>query len=408
MADFMKVRQMPAAGPRSFGQQGRKASKAGGGGGFRGPIEGEYSSFWPHLDKSIWFAMCPDQAWTNEVWDREQQKVIKSENQYFFSYVKHRIAKTGRNFYCSAGAHKTQPCWGCGIRNAHFEQQRDIQERTGVRPKGEPPLSAGLQYAMSGVILENIAKMPVLDNQGKQRMSKQGKPILRDTPLTLLKPPEQQAAKKAGATSFGLSVHYSFGTTTLNELLAFDDALKNSCANCADDLQAVNAYCPECAEEYQIAEDPESPLTKQDLKEARAVDHKCTACDYYGPLVPLVMCLCGDPKEGALVDFALRLQNEVTGEKSRSVRLVEIKPIGYFKTKYPAIEEMLAKPLDLPKIFAPSAMQLQNSLIPAEYRGDGVTPEPRKTKGAAPATESYSFGGGGDKEESTDEADVPY
>lgn len=406
MTNFLKTRELPKGAPRSFSQQAQRA-RAANKGGFRGPIPGEYDSWWPNTDKAMWIAICPNQAWSYELYDRETQKVEKLVDYLFFSYTHHYVPSTKRKFVCSAGAHKTLPCWGCGIRNAHFDHQREVQETTGAKPSDKAPISGMLQHALSIVLLETVAKTPVLDDKGNARLTRDQKPILRDTPLCMLKPMEQQKYKAKGVTTFGKSMHYSFGPTALGELLAMDETLKNSCASCAADLMCFSAVCPECQTEMAASPDEDTPLTGEDLRQFRTADYECANCKYYGPLVPQVVCECGEPVEGTLTSFALRLKQVETGEKSRKLDLVEIKPLSAFTAKYPAVLEMLNTPLELPKIFGPSNLNYQVKLIPERLRGDGVTPEAKRTKGAAPAAESYSFSSDDETPNTTDD-DIPF
>lgn len=406
MNGFLRTRELPPGAPRSFSNQAKRAANNSRGGGNYQKIEGQYDSFWPRTEKALWIGFCPDQSWTSEVYDRDEQKVILQQDQYFFSYVEHRIQRNNKRFNCSAGAGRDKPCWGCGYRNAFFDWVRDQKETLGVKPDSKPGVGGNQQHAMSLVILEPMAKVQVLDKEGKPRTTKDNKPIFRDTPITLLPPAQQQKLKAQGATTFGAAQHWSFGVLTLNELLLIDEQLKNSCSTCGEDLMVTQAHCPECAEGFQLAED-DTPLMGQDLFEMRRASYECT-CGYVGPLLPAVMCACGDPKEGALAYFAIRIISEVVGEKQRQLKLVDKRLLSTFVEKYPAVGEMLKKPLELDKIFAPSHLNYQAKIMPAEFRGDGVSPEPKKNKDAAPAAEAYSFNGDEETPAAVDNDEIPY
>jgi hypothetical protein len=407
MSNFLRTRELPKGAPRSFSQQGQRVRNANKGG-FRGPVAGEYDSWWPNTDKALWIAICPNQAWTYELYDRETQKVEKLVDYLFFSYTHHYVPATRRKFVCSAGAHKTSPCWGCGIRNAHFDHLREVQETTGAKPDNKAPISGMLQHVLSIVLLETVAKVPKLDDKGNPRTTRDQKPILSDTPLCMLKPMDQQKYKAKGVTTFGKSMHYSFGPIALGELLAMDEALKNRCATCAADLMCFAATCPECQTEMQACPDEDTPLTGEDLRQFRTADYECSHCKYYGPLLPQVVCECGEPVEGTLTSFALRLKQIEASDKSRKLDLVEIKPLNAFVTKYPVVGEMVSQPLDLPKIFGPSNLNYQVKLIPDRLRGDGVSPEAKRTKGAAPAAESYNFSSDDETASPSTTDDIPY
>lgn len=399
MSTFMKPRTLPA-GNRSFRDQARRST--GGGQQRRGPITGAYNRFQPQEKTALWFAMCPTQTWEFDMYNRETREVEHLADQFYYSYVSHYVARTKRFMQCSAQADRSKPCWGCGVRNAFYDYIRDVEDKTGVKPAGMPPISAGVKFSIAGVMLEHIAKVPAVGADGKARMNRDGKPILNDTPVCTLDRKYADKLKAQGAVTFGLPVHWSIGRFNLDELVALDEELSNRCANCAEHLMAFNAGCPECGDQFQISEDADTALQGQDLAEARLQEFNCT-CGYHGPFVPVLLCECGAPAEGHLVDFALRIKMEKVGDNNKQIKLVEVKPLHAFVAKYPAIEAMLQTPLDLPAIFAPTPLEFQKSLIPADMRNDGVNPNP-KAKSYEKVAENYELGA---TESSTDD-DVPY
>jgi hypothetical protein len=390
---FIKPRALP--GGRSFGEQAKRMQKAAqrGGGNFR-VIEGQYNGFYPRKEKALWFAICPDQSWDFEIYDREVGEVVKLEGQLFYAYVSHRVASNGRSFQCSAGAHKNKPCWGCGVRNHFYEQKRIKEEATSVKVQGEAPINAMTQYAMAGVLLETIAKVPLLDNNGKARLTKKNEPILKEIPTALMPLPEAKRLKAEGSTTFGLSVHYSTGITHFNALTDFDTTLQNYCANCGDELYAVELACGECGTTQTLTDEDGEVVTLQGqtLLEARQTDLTCE-CGYHGVMVPIVQCTCDAPTEGKLVDFAVRLISRKIGEKQTVLEFTEVRPIKRFIEKHPHVAELLAKPLKLDEIFAPTRLESQTYMVPEALRPDGVSPAPRAKKDAEPAAESYPLGG---------------
>jgi hypothetical protein len=94
----------------------------------------------------------------------------------------------------------------------------------------------------------------------------------------------------------------------------------------------------------------------------------------------------------------MRIKTEKVSDTSSVLKLVEIKPISYFTSKYPVVVDLLDKPLDIAEIFAPASLEFQKTLIPADMRGDGVSPLP---KAAEAPTTSYEFSN--DKSDSEDD-----
>lgn len=392
MPAFIKPRSLP----RSLSQQGQRAMAASSRGSFK-IIEGQYANWYPNREVALWFAICPDQAWTFDLYNRESGEVERLEDQYYYAYVNHRVAVNKRNFVCSAGAHKDKPCWGCGIRNHFYEEKRRFTEERGYEPKGEAPISAMLQYAFAGVLLEPVAKVPVLDNKGKVRRNKKGEEILRDTAIQTLEPKEREGYLRRKETSFGLRVHYSTGKGHFNTLLGFDDELRNKCASCAKDLYAMYMGCPQCGDTIQQLDIEGNFLQGQTLREYRDVEYECS-CGYSGTFVPLIECECGDPVEGRLLDFAVKLISEKISDTQTNLKIAGIRTLKHFTEKYPHVQEMLDNPLKLDEIFAPTRLESQTYLIPEGMRGDGISPAPRPPKqNAQPLFEEYPLSGDGDE-----------
>jgi hypothetical protein len=390
---FLKTRALPA-GERSFSAQAERAKTAARKSSFQS-VTGMYDSFYAR-QKALWFAICPDQKWNSEVYDREKQEVVTQTDSFFLANVEHRVAVNKRRFVCSATAHKTMPCWGCGIRSHFYDRQRQIQEDTGIRPKNEAPLSAMQQYAVAGVLLEQMTKIEAKNPDGTTRYNRdRTKKIMNDTPIALLEPGEQKKARSDGNLTFGKSVFYNMGITTLNAFVAFDRELRNVCASCCSDLIAEKMCCPECAEEYDIH--PDGAIGGEDLLNMRDADYQCTACEFFGQMIPLVLCTnegCDNPTEGKLLDFALRIKVEKVGDTANVLKYTEVKLLKDFIEKYPLVDEMLKKPLELDKIFAPSNLEFQKTLIPENLRGDGVSPNARRSGTAGPMATGYPLNGG--------------
>jgi hypothetical protein len=390
---FMKPRSIPQSN-RSFGDSMKRGRQLAERGGQFKRIEGEFNDWYPKREKALWFAICPTQAWNSEVWDRELGEVEKLENEYYYVYTNHRIAATKRNFTCSAGAHKDKPCWGCGIRNAFYDAKREKKEAMGIEEKGEAPISAMVQYAFAGVLLETIAKVKLMDNQGRPKTTARGEPIFREVPTAMLPKEDADRYKAEGSTTFGLPVHYSVGKNHYNAIMAFDEEMRNRCANCAEELLCQHMACPECTTEHEVANDEGEPLKGQDLLEWRLMDLQCD-CGYFGPMLPTVQCSCGEPQEGKLVDFALRLISEKTSDTATVLKYTGVRPLKRFIDKYPAVQAMLETPLKIDEIKAPTSLSKQISLIPQNLRGDGITPHPkRRDKDAGPQATPYPLAGG--------------
>lgn len=405
---FLKPRSLPAGarGGRSFAQQAKRAQAAAQrGGGFK-QIDGQYNTFWPREEKALWIAFCPDQSWSFEIYDSEEGQVATLSDQLFYAYISHYVASTNRKFNCSAGAHRDKPCWGCAIRR-DFYAKKTLKEKEmgGVKLQGEAPLNAILQYAIAGTELEMQAKIEATDKQsGKVRKNKKGEVIIKEVPTALLPLAEAKRLRAEGLTSFGRRMHYSMGKTHFKQITDYDEELANYCASCAQLLTVTEMACGECGtpQAYTDEESNIVELKGQALTEARAMALTCE-CGYHGPMVPIVNCECGNPVEGKLLDFAIKLIKHKTGEKQTELEITEVKPLAAFLEKYPEVAEMMAKPIALNEVFAPSSLGQQEYCIPEKLRL-GLSPAPRPKKGEEEElAEPYAFGESIDADEGQEE-----
>ena len=372
------------------------------------PKEGEHDYFSPRTDQPLWFAICPTQQWTTRIYDRDERQVVELENYLYYAYVQHTVSLGGNRFnrfICSAGADKNTPCWGCGVRNAFFAARDAEKLRTGVESKKECAINAGDKYAFAGVLLEHVARIHKKDqDSGKPIVKRDGSPLMVDEPLVVIANRDVEEARRLkaeGATTFGRSVHYSIGQEVLGQIKDFNERLLNYCANCAGKLWATQMQCPTCETVHEPMHpklEEGLPLTESALTTVRGQKLKCP-CGYHGPMQPMVECECDNPLEGTLTDFALHLIATKPTPKRTILDFDEVRTLKYFTEKYPAVQELLNKPLDLKEIFAPTKLSWQTSRIPETLRGDGVTPVARRKQNAEAFTESYALGGTGNAPE---------
>lgn len=419
---FVKPRTLPQGG-RSFAGGVQRTSRATGR--TSKVVTGMWDSWYPNKEIALWWAICPDQQWTFEQWDRDSGEVELIEGEFYLGYVNHRVVQGKKiigNFNCSASAHRDKPCWGCAVRNAFYDRKRKVKEDTGVEPQGEPPISGMAQYAISGVLLETVAKVKLMEN-GKPRLNKQGQPIMRELPVRTLDPLEAKRLKKEGATTFGSSRHYSLGIRHLKTLASFDLDMRNHCKNCASLLTVSEWACPECATTQTLLDEDDQPRSGGTLTEARKGRFSCTACGYTGygsnehegtdpekaPFEPIVACQCGEPEQGALLDFALCLISEKVDETSNILKYTGVRPLSFYlknTDKYPGVAEKLATPLNLKEIFEPTPLGLQRFKVPEGLR-QGLSPEPRKRTDASdePHADGYPLAGGASHDDDVDDDD---
>jgi hypothetical protein len=359
---------------KNQGERGRQGGKY---------PDGVFDRFYPG-EKSIWIHISPFQQWEYEAWNPESsavEKVIKT----WFQSKKHYHPRTKRTLICSAGSHIDQPCFPCAIRRAHWKKMNAIEERTGVKPKDEPPVGIGNQYSFSIVIMENVVAVPAMDKKtGEVRKSKAGKIIYNYYPEPVVKLGPGDNFQK----SFGRRAHLSMGKNALLQLLQFDEEMKNYCAHCATQMTADAVVCPECDTSYALPD----IVKGEDLVDVRQRSWDCSACHYSGWMQPHLSCSgCGSPEEGRLTNFDIRIKRESVGEKQSVLRIAGVRmPLSTLKTdeQRAEVQQLIENPLNLPAIFSPSSLEDQKKVL-----GElciGIDPRsPKRDETAVPDAAAY-------------------
>lgn len=385
-------------------QLGRGEDSSSGRDGGRGSAfaqrDGERDYFQPRTDVALWWAFCPQQSWTSEIYVTKARSIETFENHMYFAYVLHMIAMGQNRFnriVCSAGAEGELPCLGCGVRSNFFKWLDEETERLGAKPDKKPPVGRSENYAFAGVLLEHIGKVQKVDKStGKLVFKKDRTPLMLDEPLTAIPVEQAREAKAKGQTTFGRSMHWSMGIDLRNQVRELNKKLANYCANCAEKLYAYEHECPECHTRIiPVHQDIDEglPLIDQTLTEERQKKYVCPGCSYEGQMDPAVECSCGNPLEGTLMDFAVRLKVTKSSDKRIILEHTDVRVLRYFTEKYPTVQEMLDNPLPIDKIFAPTELNFQKPRLPERLRGDGVTASPRRRQNAEQLVEDYALGG---------------
>lgn len=374
---------------RSFAGQSkearqRRASTGGGGGTI---IEGRYNRFSP-IATPTWIHF-PDQAYTYDAWDREAGKVERVEDSPFFEFVQHfvtnsktsdkRPRRPGVSFVCSSGPDKSQPCFGCATRQRFWDEKREAEER-GEEIKGEAPVGAGGRYAISMMVAELVAHVPLLDDRGQLRKSKRGAPIYNQIPVPRLHDQDPDTVESYKKT-FGWAGHWNFSNGHLLQLEDIDFTLLNYCANCASHLFAMAWYCNECGHVHEETEE----IQGIDFEEARKKVRKCKSCGNTGNALAgdafTVEVGCGEcdhAAEGGLIGhFDLRIKAKPAATKMQSsiLELCDVRPT-FARRQEPEYEDfrkMAENPLDIMKIYAPETLDAQRKIFDSTFL-EGVDP----------------------------------
>lgn len=352
--------------------------------------DGLYDSWWPK-EISTWINISPYQGYTYEVYDKPSGSVIEVTTRWY-EYTEHRNfqKKFGMNrFTCSTGAHRLYPCLGHAVRKIHFDEMDSIEKEKGYKPDKKSPVSAYIQFALGITIMETIYDVPKM-KEGKVHKTRRGDIIYKHFPEPAAGDLRQDDGTIPYQSHFGMKCHWSLGGTHLDLLLSEDLKLRGRCAECAGDLFALSRTCPDC--EAVVTYD--TPLTGEDLLQARGVRSKCGACGfqdqakekddrhYHTEWVFQYSCAdCGGDQEGGLTKFDLRLKRVKAGTTS-TLEITDIR----VPTNDEEVQKLIQNPLKLDAIFAPGDIKLQQKVLGS--LAEGVDP----LFGAF--TEDYSSGGG--------------
>lgn len=346
-------------------------------------VDGQFDSIYLR-DTSVWLHIQPNQSWEQWVWDRDLREPVKAPKTWY-QYEKHFYPANKRSMICSAGPRRADPCFGCAIRRAHYNKMNAIEERTGVRPKGEPPISGQSQFAFSVMVMEEIVKLPKRNADGSPKVSKAGTQIYEYVPEPWVGGPVQGASKM-----FGRRYHISLSKTHWSQLIEADQSsMRNYCANCATGLVSSAVACPDCETQYALS----GPESGDSLTELRNKNFEC-ACGYAGPMVPQLTCSgCGHPEEGRLTDFDIRVKKEVVTKTASNLKIISVrKPLSTISSeevRQRVLKEM-ELPLNLPSIFVPSTIEEQQRLLGDICKGVDPRPGNHKTEqGTSADVESY-------------------
>ena len=230
-------------------------------------------------------------------------------------------------------------------------------------------VQSSTRYGMAVTVLETIFELPLMDKNNKPRKSKDGRDLMRSVPAPLSGYSPVQIQKMQGA--FGKNYHWNFGPMHLSQLGSIDMDLWNYCATCAEPLSAQHFSCGSCG---NVVYDAGAPLQEADLRAMREQAMRCPHCGHEGLVQPVISCTCGEPVEGNLLTFDLRirLERDATDDKKSVLHLVDHRVPDYSKLYSAdvanAVYELVYAPLDIAEIYAPESLDNQARRLTDDMR----------------------------------------
>jgi hypothetical protein len=403
---FMKTRSGSFGGPRRMGDQGRARVDSGKrAGGDRKFPDGQYDYFYPG-EVPTWINISAFASFIQEIYDRKEKEVIEVETTWFESQ-KHYIPrnknryeqgkKVQSDFICSSGPYKKEACWGCAVRTNHYAKLDAIEAEKGIRPNDEAPVSRMSQFSLAITVMEKIYAVPSKNKDGTVKKAKTSGKIIYNyipAPKVFARGEATEDEMNSYNSVFGHRMHWTLGQRDLTFLIEADDKLRNNCGNCADQLFATSMICPGCETQVSLP----AAVTGADLQMERQKIRSCAACGERAPFMPAVQCGgCGVAVEGRLTNFDLRITRKKVGNEYIT-EIVSIRIPGHKDPEINSrIKELIAAPLDLASIFAPTPLDRQKYLLGQELtKGVKPTDAIKRADGDADETDTESYADGGD------------
>ena len=400
------VKQRNVLGPRISDQAKKRTANNGqrGGGSKWSMAPGQFDRFFAD-ERPCWIHI-HDIVHEQQVYDRAEKEVITTRTTWFESN-KHFIPrnkgkfdakgkKKQQDFICSCGPFKKDPCWGCVYRTAFYAKLDAIAEEKGFRPDTKPAVGRSTQFSLSLTIMEKIFAVPLRDKEGNVRKARNsGNIIYRYVPAPFADTEEDAAEVGQNFRHhFGHNMHWTMGTEHLEMLGKFDDDLRTYCGNCASKMLCSKMLCTSCETPMTI-----ETLEGEDINIERKKIRTCKSCGDKCEFFPVYDCPdCGEPKEGRLTLFDIRIMKEKVGEKKSVLRVLAVRMPGAKDDAGRArIKELLDSPLDLSKIFTPTPVEIQAKLL-----GEDLLEGLSLTAGKDSVGDTESYAGGedsGDEEE---------
>jgi hypothetical protein len=355
------LNSIPSFGQGNFAQQANTSSKkahGGGGGGGGGP------AYWRGNFEISEYASHPTRFRLIRG-DYTQQYMV--EGQLFqdtfpyFMYTEHgrSVGKTFRGGICSGGPmrmdrEKREPCEGCELFWQEY-QARQADKAAGGDGKHPRSMSMNDKFAFNVLDYGYFFEMPDVDDQGRVRTKKDGSPWMHWEKAFNVQDPKYHGRNWTEGRVQPWGVNNSWRTTLVNQSII----IGNSCGSCGQGhVQSRGWYCgnPQCR---QLLLDPYNTSMTPDQQEALTKNaHHCPHCGYHGYPHEEVQCnACANGKRATIFDADLYGFKEKSGD-SKQTKLV-ITQFYVTPIRFQTQSAVTPKPLDLPKIFAPTPIDKQ-------------------------------------------------
>ncbi len=297
----------------------------------------------------------------------------------YVSYYKHQPDGSGKSCISTEGwlgafKGKAEPCIAADWYWWEWRKRNETGNKTS--PKS---FRRSEQYALTVLVMAPFYKVPQMDAQGNiKKNDKTGQPYYNWVKGS--KRGNDEFAAGGFERKEGHLQHWSMGFGHWNTLLDFSDTLSRDCRSChtQNAIEDIALICQECGE--AVVEFATTGLSEEDLAKMRAEEVTCQACRTHGYLDDVIGCTsCSNPERATIFDYDLEVHTVATGgDNSNQTNLMIARAIGP-KSIDAIYGEDMRKPLDLPKILAPTPLATQEQIFGKPPEDDTPVRQPVTT-----------------------------
>lgn len=324
-------------------QNEKQKAMSSGRGGFAGS---RFSNqFKPPLGVTTLARLIPGQYKVQRAVEVERNKWgLQTDTLEYFEAAEHFDGRTKQSTICSGGAiwfkkDFAQPCIGC---RGYFASPKDSQgRRKGRFGRRNIFVFSVLEYG-------TFCKIEQMDANGLIKLSeKTGKPY------TEWKRKSECGGRGIIEEKEGHVQHWTVGYGHLEVIKGYDAIIGKTCVSCGspDTITRRALLCPKCGTD--IIDCASTTVSPADQDKMLYTDTECTYCKHVAPLNEFIECSqCSNPVRASVFDVDINMQRLDTAGQTQLIFTSWSKP-------HPIDPSYKARPLDLPAIFQPDSIEVQ-------------------------------------------------
>jgi hypothetical protein len=314
----------------------------------------------------------------------------------YWPYIEHYDGRNERSALCSGGVYHNfrdarEPCLGCDLFFSTMDKQKDANGRRKSR------VSKQDKYAFNALHFNPYHKIQQIDRQtGQVRTNDKGEAYHewvpcegRGCPIC----PQKVETVEARVLKWEMSYSHWKAMTT-----AYAAAIGNGCRVCKQksSIASLAWVCsnPECGE--AVIDMADTTLKDEDIMKVISAPVTCPHCKQSGFLNEVFQCSgCGTPERATIFDVNMHVKRVASGAGDSKQTQLIVSDWTEACAIDPRFAE-IAKPLDLPKIYAPSTIEYQQRQFgmentPAQGQPVQVNPGTQQGLTRTPVTPNSGF-----------------